>query len=266
MLCNTRCIVRSGGYKVGVYRVDNPRDEPRPAPLVLPSAAALKEFATSVSQFGDGNLGLIRKLGTDAPGDNADTVDLPVNAVVTVCITITPPETGSKHFHYASLDAVVDDLVGKQITPGSVCFGPHEIHPGQIFFATPHCFALTNLKPVLPGHVLVICRRNVGRLSDMTMEEVSNLWVSVQLVCTRLEKFHGATSASIALQDGPHAGQTVPHVHVHILPRHKNDLEDNDEVYDLVRFSWAALLQTQIAALLIALSCIMSCICGQRAD
>jgi len=36
-------------------------------------------------------------------------------------------------------------------------------------------------------------------------------------------------------QDGAQAGQTVPHVHVHILPRKKGDFENNDEVYDVVR-------------------------------
>jgi len=36
------------------------------------------------------------------------------------------------------------------------------------------------------------------------------------------------------LQDGPKAGQTVPHVHVHILPRKDGDFENNDEIYDVV--------------------------------
>ena len=36
-------------------------------------------------------------------------------------------------------------------------------------------------------------------------------------------------------QDGAQAGQTVPHVHVHILPRKSGDFENNDEVYDAVR-------------------------------
>lgn len=35
-------------------------------------------------------------------------------------------------------------------------------------------------------------------------------------------------------QDGPQAGQTVPHVHVHILPRKGGDFENNDEIYDVV--------------------------------
>ena len=36
------------------------------------------------------------------------------------------------------------------------------------------------------------------------------------------------------MQDGPLAGQTVPHVHIHVLPRKKGDFERNDEVYDAI--------------------------------
>lgn len=38
----------------------------------------------------------------------------------------------------------------------------------------------------------------------------------------------------IFLQDGPQAGQTVPHVHIHIVPRKGGDFENNDEIYDAV--------------------------------
>ena len=35
-------------------------------------------------------------------------------------------------------------------------------------------------------------------------------------------------------QDGPQAGQTVAHVHIHVIPRKKGDFENNDEIYDAV--------------------------------
>lgn len=40
---------------------------------------------------------------------------------------------------------------------------------------------------------------------------------------------------SFLVQDGPQAGQTVPHVHIHVIPRKKGDFENNDEIYDAVR-------------------------------
>lgn len=113
-------------------------------------------------------------------------------------------------------------------------FGPHYIHPGQVFYATPHTLALVNLMPVLAGHVLVVSRRRVPRLSMLTPEEVGDLFATVQLVGARLEAAGGAVSLSVGLQDGAAAGQSVPHVHVHLIPRHRDDLEDNDTIYELM--------------------------------
>ena len=42
-------------------------------------------------------------------------------------------------------------------------------------------------------------------------------------------------TSDITYQDGPQAGQTVPHVHIHVIPRKKGDFEKNDEIYDAVR-------------------------------
>lgn len=52
-----------------------------------------------------------------------------------------------------------------------------------------------------------------------------------------VERVYGATSLNIAIQDGVHAGQSVPHVHAHIIPRKAADLDHaggTDAVYDLL--------------------------------
>jgi len=102
----------------------------------------------------------------------------------------------------------------------------------QVFFKSKLSLGLVNLKPIVDNHVLVVPRRVTPRLADLTPDEVSDLFLSVQLIGKVIEKATNAKSLTIACQDGSFAGQSVPHVHVHILPRRPNDFEPMDAVYD----------------------------------
>ncbi|SCV72524.1 BQ2448_4061 [Microbotryum intermedium] len=101
----------------------------------------------------------------------------------------------------------------------------------QIFYQSSLSLALVNLKPLVPGHVLVIPKRVVPRFGDLTPDETTDLFLSVQQVAKVIEKAYKAQSMNIAVQDGALAGQSVPHVHVHLIPRRKHDFEPMDEVY-----------------------------------
>lgn len=116
-------------------------------------------------------------------------------------------------------------------------FGPIDIPASQIFTETSLSVGLVNLKPVVPGHVLVVSKRVVPRFHDLSAEETSDLWSLVKRIGHVLEKHVGATSVTFALQDGKEAGQTVPHVHVHVLPRVTGDFTNNDHIYHEVEAS-----------------------------
>ncbi|KAF2763118.1 HIT-like protein [Pseudovirgaria hyperparasitica] len=120
---------------------------------------------------------------------------------------------------------------------------PKPIHFGsflvtnQVFHITPLSFALVNLKPLLPGHVLVSPIRVVPRFNDLQPEEVHDLFQTVQRVSRMIERVFHATSLNIAIQDGADAGQSVPHVHAHIIPRSRGDLDakgGNDAIYSMM--------------------------------
>ncbi|XP_010085629.1 PREDICTED: bis(5'-adenosyl)-triphosphatase [Pterocles gutturalis] len=102
-------------------------------------------------------------------------------------------------------------------------FGQHLIKPSVVFLKTELSFALVNRKPVVPGHVLVCPLRPVERFRDLCPEEVADLFRTVQRVGNMVEKHFCGTSLTVSIQDGPEAGQTVKHVHVHILPRRAGD-------------------------------------------
>ncbi|KAK2386492.1 bifunctional bis(5'-adenosyl)-triphosphatase/adenylylsulfatase FHIT [Trifolium repens] len=127
-------------------------------------------------------------------------------------------------------------------------FGPYKIHHTEVFYSTDLSYAMVNLRPLLPGHILfhwfqlytsrvfshvLICpKREVKRFVDLTADETSDLWLTAQKVGRQLESYHKASSLTLAIQDGPQAGQTVPHVHIHVVPRKGGDFEKNDEIYD----------------------------------
>ncbi|KAF3659435.1 Bis(5'-adenosyl)-triphosphatase [Capsicum annuum] len=78
----------------------------------------------------------------------------------------------------------------------------------------------------------IIMRREIQRFAELTTDETSDLWLTAQKVGKQLESYHKASSLTFAIQDGPQAGQTVPHVHIHVIPRKSGDFEKKDEIYD----------------------------------
>ena len=105
----------------------------------------------------------------------------------------------------------------------------------QVFHLTKHSFAFVNLKPLLPGHVLVSPLRPVPRLADLSADEASDLMRTVQRVGRTVERVFRGSALNVAIQDGRDAGQSVPHVHAHIIPRGPGDMDakgGNDAIYD----------------------------------
>ena len=113
-------------------------------------------------------------------------------------------------------------------------FGQHVLQASVVFFRSKLSFGFVNRKPVVHGHMLVAPIRLVERFCDLSDEEVADLFVSTRKIAQAVEKQFKASSLTVAIQDGPDAGQTVKHVHVHILPRRKGDFSENDDVYKVL--------------------------------
>ncbi|KAI0727854.1 HIT-like protein [Fomitopsis betulina] len=106
----------------------------------------------------------------------------------------------------------------------------------QAFYRNSLAYAIVNLKPLVPGHVLVVPKRPVQRLSELDEKELTSLMLSVNHVGKVIEKAYAADGLTIACQDGKAAGQTVPHVHFHLLPRKllADRFTNNDDVYPAI--------------------------------
>ena len=96
----------------------------------------------------------------------------------------------------------------------------HAVDASQVFFESGTCRALVNLKPLVAGHVLVVPKAVVPTLGEMDEELHRDLWRAARRVHAMITEEYGATGANVAVQDGIAAGQSVPHAHVHVLPRH----------------------------------------------
>lgn len=103
-------------------------------------------------------------------------------------------------------------------------FGPHVLHSSQIFFESKLCLGIVNIKPIVPGHVLIIPKRVEDRVTNLTSDEYFDLFSCAREIGPKLEKHYGAHALNIAIQDGKASGQSVPHVHIHILPRKNGNI------------------------------------------
>lgn len=113
-------------------------------------------------------------------------------------------------------------------------FGRISLPPYQIFYVSSFSFCSVNLKPFVPGHILVIPRRNVPTIDLLTEEEAADLMLVTRKMTRFIKDYYHVNSVTVAIQDGPPAGQTIPDVHVHIMPREYGDFKENDVVYDML--------------------------------
>ena len=86
--------------------------------------------------------------------------------------------------------------------------------------------ALVDQYPVSPGHTLIVPRRHEPDYFRLTEEEQFAILRLVRLVRTRLGRELAPAAFNVGVNSGPAAGQTVPHAHVHVIPRFAGDVPD----------------------------------------
>ena len=94
-------------------------------------------------------------------------------------------------------------------------FGKFKIDAMNIFYRSEHSLAFVNLRPIVPGHVLVIPKEPNALLSAIPENAYDDLWRTVRKVQSALKDHYDATAFNVAVQDGRAARQTVSHAHVH---------------------------------------------------
>jgi len=80
--------------------------------------------------------------------------------------------------------------------------------------------AILDKYPIDKGHSLVITKKPYEKLTDMSSQEVAELFSKIPKIANAIIKATNADAFSIAQNNGKSAKQIIPHVHVHIIPRY----------------------------------------------
>ena len=89
----------------------------------------------------------------------------------------------------------------------------------EIVFESDHTLGILDLRPLFPGHVLLMPRQHCVTLPDLPADSVAELFTHAQLLCRAVQSAMDAQGTFVAINNT--VSQSVPHLHVHIVPRTK---------------------------------------------
>lgn len=94
-------------------------------------------------------------------------------------------------------------------------------HPAAIVFEDDHSLAFLDNRPLFPGHCLLIPKAHIETLADLPPGEIAPLFGVAQILCRAMEAGLDAEGSFVAINN--RVSQSVPHLHVHVVPRKRKD-------------------------------------------
>ena len=79
---------------------------------------------------------------------------------------------------------------------------------------------------VSPGHTLILTKRHAPTFFDLTLEEQAAISAAIQKAKQVLDAEFNPDGYNIGINNGEFAGQSIPHLHVHLIPRYQGDVEN----------------------------------------
>ena len=93
--------------------------------------------------------------------------------------------------------------------------------PAKILVETESCIGFLDAFPLAKGHALVIPKKHYEKLQDLPPDTNSEVFSIVHSLISKVDSLTGATL--VAIHNGKDSGQEIPHLHVHLIPRSKDD-------------------------------------------
>ncbi len=95
--------------------------------------------------------------------------------------------------------------------------------PSYKVYEDDNVLAFLDIAPVNPGHTLVIPKKHYVNLEEISNEELAELMKVVKKIGKALKKGLGVSGYNVMENNDPVAGQIIPHIHFHVIPRQKDD-------------------------------------------
>ena len=112
-------------------------------------------------------------------------------------------------------------------------------------FATDDQFlAIYNLAPILPGHSLIIPRRHICSVMELNDAELSEMMIFARKVTDLLLTAFNAEAFNWSIQEKEAAGQSLAHLHLHIVPRYRGDLQEPGNWYPQIKNNYKDILDS----------------------
>ena len=89
--------------------------------------------------------------------------------------------------------------------------------PGNVIYEDDKCFALEDITPQAPVHILIIPHKEIAKISDSTPEDKELLGHLLQVSKTIAQKYELENNYRLIINNGAGAGQSVFHIHVHLM-------------------------------------------------
>ena len=93
----------------------------------------------------------------------------------------------------------------------------------KIIDENENAIAFLDAFPLTAGHTLVITKKHYAKLQEVELDQMAYLFNLIHKILPPIEKGTGVQSTLIAIHNGKDAGQVIPHLHVHIVPRKAGD-------------------------------------------
>ncbi|HEY1075633.1 MAG TPA: HIT family protein [Fontimonas sp.] len=95
--------------------------------------------------------------------------------------------------------------------------------PASFVHQDERCVAFMDINPISRGHVLVVPRVSKPTLAELDADLSAHLWRVAQRIALAQQRALGSRAQHFLVNDGKAASQTVPHVHLHVIPRYAGD-------------------------------------------